>query len=276
MLLTLFSCFRSVHWRSLGTASETGAFQANFQDEKSYSVVELAQFFVTGPTDAANKLSQFYCRLCQKDVSVLTHGMYENRRHFQGHRRFARDQRLRLETPGWRVLDCEGNPLPEREFERQRKKIMLAPLVVRDREYPFREDLIQNASGNVDPHLPMMAKVLCSIDALQLSGSYKVILKLWELLVLTASWINVTVAWFLDEVLVSSVFFPDFRVKFLIYIQNVFNFLVLVHYSERDASSRFGACRWLGMGISAIQCGVQISRLFHLGFCQSVEDDRIC
>ena len=180
-----------------------------FKVKKGYAVGELAQFFVTGPTDAANKLSDFYCRVCRKDVSVLTHGGYEIIRHFQGHRHFARDQRLRLETPGWPVLDFNGNPLPEDELERQREKIMLAPLVVRDREYLFPEDLIPDASGNVDAQLPMLAKVSCLIDALQLSGSYELVEKHWERFVLTASRINVTVAWSRDEVLVSSVLSPD-------------------------------------------------------------------
>ena len=171
-----------------------------FKMKKGYAVGELAQFFVTGPTDAANKLSEFYCRVCRKDVSVRTHGEYEIIRHFQ---------RLRLETPGWRVLDFDGNPFPEDELERQRERIMLAPLVVRDREYPFREDLIPDASGNVDAQLPLLAKVSCLIDALQLGGSYELVEKLWERFVLTANQINVTVAWSRDEVLVSSVVPPD-------------------------------------------------------------------
>ena len=181
--------------------------RCTFKMKKGHAVGELAQFFVTGHTDAANKLSEFYYRVCRKDVSVLIHGGYEIIRHFQGHRHFARDQRLRLETPGWRVLDFDGNPLPE--LERQREKIMLAPFVVRDREYPFREDLTPDASGNVDPQLPMLAKVSCLIDALQLGGSYELVKKLWERFVLTTSRINVTVAWSRDEVLVSSVLFPD-------------------------------------------------------------------
>ena len=88
-----------------------------FKMKKGYAVGELAQFFVIGSTNAANKLSEFYCRVCRKDVSVLTHGGYEIVLHFQGHRHFARDQRLRLETPGWRVLDFDRNPLPEDELE---------------------------------------------------------------------------------------------------------------------------------------------------------------
>ena len=99
-----------------------------FKMKKGYAVGELAQFFVTGPTDAANKLSEFYCRVCRKDVSVLTHGGYEVIRHFQGHRHFARDQRLRLETPGWRVLDFDGNPLPEDELRDSGRGLSWRPL----------------------------------------------------------------------------------------------------------------------------------------------------
>ena len=98
-----------------------------FKMKKGFAVGELAQFFVTGPTDAANKLSEFYSRVCRKDVSVLTHGGYEIIRHFQGHHPFARDQRLRLETPGWRVLDFDGNPLPEDELERVRENYACSP-----------------------------------------------------------------------------------------------------------------------------------------------------
>ena len=116
------------HWRRLRS-------RRIFRMKEGYAVGEPAQFFVTGPTDAANKLSEFYCRMCRKDRSVLTHGGYEIIRHFQGYRHFARDQRLCLETPGWRVLDFDGNPLSEDDFERQREKIMLAPVVVRDREH---------------------------------------------------------------------------------------------------------------------------------------------
>ena len=177
--------------------------------KKSYATSEVARFFVTGPTDASTKLSEFYCRLCQKDVSVLTHGSSEVLRHFQGIRHFARDQRLRLETPGWRVLGFDGKPLTEDELERQREKILRAPLVVRDREYPYREGLIPDASGNTNPQLPVFAKVSSLVDVLQLGGSYELVERLWERFVLTASRVNVSVTWSRNEVLVSSVCPPD-------------------------------------------------------------------
>ena len=89
-----------------------------FKMKKVWGANEVGQFFVTGATDAAGKPSHFYCRVCRKDVSVLTHGHHEILRHYQGVKHFACDQRLRLETPGWRVLDFEGNPLSEGELER--------------------------------------------------------------------------------------------------------------------------------------------------------------
>ena len=123
-------------------------------------------FFLTGPTDASIKLSELYCRLCRKDVLVLTHGSPEVLRHLKGIRHCARDQRLRLETPGWRVLGFDGKSLTEDELERQRDKILRAPLVVRDREYSFPEDLIPDASRNTDPQLPVLAKISSLVDVL--------------------------------------------------------------------------------------------------------------
>ena len=121
-----------------------------FKMKKVWGANEVGQFFVTGATDAAGKPNHFYCRVCRKDVSVLTNSPHEILRHYQGVKHFARDQRLRLETPGWRVLDFEGNPLSENELERRREHIFRGPLVVRDREYPFDEDLIVDESGALD------------------------------------------------------------------------------------------------------------------------------
>ena len=93
--------------------------------------------------------SHFYRRVCRKNVSVLTHGHHGVLRQFQGSRHFARDQRLRLETPGCRVLDFHENPLSEDELERQREEIRTSPLVLRDHEHPFAEDLITEEAGVV-------------------------------------------------------------------------------------------------------------------------------
>ena len=149
-------------------------------------------------------------------MSFLTHGSSEVLRHFQMIRHFARDQRLRPKTPGWRVLRFDGKPLTEDELERQREKTLQAPLVARDREYPFREDLIPDASGNTDPQLPVLAKVSSLVNVLQLGGIYELVERLWERFVLTAGRVNVSVAWSRNEVLVSSVCPPEHLCRLLV------------------------------------------------------------
>ena len=171
---------------------------------KAWGMSDVGRFFVTGPTDVATKPSHFYCRICRKDVSVLTHGHHEILRHLQGSKHFPRDQRLRLETPGWAVLDYEGNIMSPAEVERQREKIIRAPLVVRDREYPFSEDVIVDETGAVDPNLELMAKVSSLIEVLRLGGSYEFVYRLWAQFTLSAVRVNVDVTWSRDEVLVST------------------------------------------------------------------------
>ena len=175
-----------------------------FRMKKVYAATEIGRFFVTGPSDDAIMPNHFYCRVCRKNVSVLMHGRHKVLRHFQGRRHFARDQRLRLETPGWRVLNFQGNPLSEDELERQKQKIQNGPLVVRDREHPFAEDLITDEAGGIDPQLPVLAKVSCLVDAMKMGGSYGLVEKLWAQFVLTIEPVNREVVWTLDEVLVGS------------------------------------------------------------------------
>ena len=193
-----------------GDESDAGEPRRRLRSKKKYKMKrawgtgDVGQFFVTGPTDAATKPSRFYCRICRKDVSVLTHGHHEILRHFQGSKQIPRDQRLRLETPGWEVLDYEGNVMIPAEVERQRERIMKAPLVVRDREYPFSEDVIVEETGAVNPNLGVMARVSSLIEVLRLGGSYELVYHLWAQFTLSALRVNVDVTWSRDEVLVSS------------------------------------------------------------------------
>ena len=174
-----------------------------FKVKKVWGAGELGRFFVTGPKDASGKPSHFYCRLCRKDVSVLTHGMHEILRHYQGTKHFTRDQRLRLETPGWRVLDFEGNVVRDEEVARQRERFLKGPQVVRDREYPFAEDLIVDSSGTIDASLPVLAKVSSLVEVFCLGGRYELVRQLWSQFTLVAGQVNVDVTWSRDEVLVS-------------------------------------------------------------------------
>ena len=143
--------------------------------KKACGTSDVGQLFVIGPKDVATKPSHFFCRICRKDASVLTHGDHENLRHFPGSKHSPRDQRLRLETPVWEVLDYERNAMSPAEIERQRDRIARAPLVVRNRENPFSEDVIVDKTGAVDPNLGIMAKVSSLIEVRRLKGSYELV-----------------------------------------------------------------------------------------------------
>ena len=183
-----------------------------FKMKKVWGADEVGRFFVTGATDAAGKPSPFYCRICRKDVSVLTHGPHDVLRHFQCVQHFARDQRLRLETPGWRVLDFEGNPLTESELERRRESILRGPLVIRDREFPLAEDLIVDDSRAPKAKLPVLAKVLLLIEVLRLGGSHELVHQLWSQFTITASRVNIDVTWSRGKILVSISCFMCLRI----------------------------------------------------------------
>ena len=111
------------------------------------------------------------------------------------------------------------------------RKIKKSPVVVRNREHPFAEDLITDEVGVVDPQMPVL--VLCLVDALRIGGSYELVEKPWEQFVQTTGPVNTEGAWTLDKVVVDSVNFRNQLVSFPIY--NVV--LLLVNPLSRNATS---------------------------------------
>ena len=207
----------------LGNTSDTSGDESNmgeprrqlgskktYKKKKAWVASGIAQFSLTGPTDIAIKPNHFYCRICRKDVSVLTHCHHEILRHLQGSKHFPRNQRLKLETRSWEVLEYEGNAMSSAEKERERQKIMGASLVVIDREYPFSEDVIVEETAVVDPSLGVMVKVSSLIEVLRLGGSNELVCQLWAQFTLSAVRVNVDVTWSRDEVLISIYICPVF------------------------------------------------------------------
>ena len=113
------------------------------------------------------------------------------------------DQRLHLETPGWRVLNFSENPLPNDQVDHQRAKIMQTPLVRRDRENQFCEDLLTDDAGVVGSQLPILAKVSSLLEVLRLGECNELVEQLWAQLSLAVSCVNIEVCWSRNEVLVS-------------------------------------------------------------------------
>ena len=90
------------------------------------------------------------------------------------------------------------------EVDHQREKILRAPLVVRDREYQFSEDVIVDETVAVDPNLGVMAKASSLIEVLRLGGSFELVYRLWAQSTLSTVRVNVDVTWSREEVLVSN------------------------------------------------------------------------
>ena len=87
---------------------------------------------------------------------------------------------------------------------------MRAPLVVRDGEYPFSEDVIVGQTAAVDPNLEVMAKISSLIEVLGLGGCYKLVYQFCAQFTLSVVRVNVDVTWSRDEVLVSIYSYPVF------------------------------------------------------------------
>ena len=129
---------------------------------------ELGRFFVTGVTYASGEPRHLTAGSAEK-TCLSRHVEYMRSCTVSGEPNFfSIDQRFRLETPGWRVLDYEGNLMREEEFEWHRERILKVSQMVKDREYPFSEDFIVESSGAVDVTLPVFAKVSALIGALRL------------------------------------------------------------------------------------------------------------
>ena len=137
------------------------------------------------------------------------------------------------------------------EVERQREKILRAPLVVRDREYPFSEDVIVDETGAVEPNLGVMAKVLSLIELLRLGGSYEFVYRLWAQFILSVVPVNVDVTWSRDKVLVSSYTFAPYILRGLC-ASNLFT--VSVNHPEWDVSADSVSLFQLGQITQELRC----------------------
>ena len=85
---------------------------------------------------------------------------------------------------------------------------MRAPLVVKDKDYPFSEDVIVNETGAVEPNLGIMAEVSSLSEVLKLCGSFELVYQLRPYFTLSAIRVNVDVMWSRVEDLVSLLICP--------------------------------------------------------------------
>ena len=173
---------------------------------------------------------------------------------------------MRLDPPGWRVVNSTGNPRPNYEVERQRARIMWTPLVRRDREHRFCEYLVTDDAGVVDPQLPILAKVSSLLEVMRLGGSYEPVEQLWAQFSLTTSCVNIEVCWSRNEVLFSICIFSVsytylipgamYPLRKFTYLFNLFNTDVLlsVNFAKWNVPTDLFAGRELREIVRPVQC----------------------
>ena len=189
--------------------------------------------------------------------------------YYQQTQHFAQDQRLRLETTGWRVLDFYGNQLSGEELERQRGKLMESILVVCDCEHPFAEDLTADGSGVVDTKMPVLTKVSWLVDPLKRGGAYRLVEILWAHFVLTATRVSAKVAWSRGEFVVGSVNFRSQFVSFQVYI----DVLLLVDHLKKNSAPKGASSGWVESSSQFVQFGIRGARMTGCTFLWTSEKD---
>ena len=169
------------------------------------------------------------------------------------------------------MLDFEGNLLSESDLERRREHILRGPLVVRDREYHFAEDLIIDESEAPDATLPVVSKVSSLIETLRLGGPYELVSQLWSQFTLIASRVNIEVAWSRDEVLVGIVLLvittPTCSLAYWC--------CVLVDHLERNVPPHSCSSLWLVQESREVQHRIRGTRFRNLGHGEDVREVHI-
>ena len=129
--------------------------------DEHLSNIGWARIFVTGPMDPENNKYCFYCRICNKNISMYGKGASEIVRHYKRPKHLRRDQRWRYENLRQEdsvkgrtrhfVRSSTGKLLSESELERERKHFMKAELVVLGPTFPYFGDFISGRESTDNP-----------------------------------------------------------------------------------------------------------------------------
>ena len=122
----------------------TGGEKAGYVFTKE--MMELAPFpkiFATGPDDPLSNRNCFYCKLCKRNISMRTRGLYELKSHFQRDCHFRVDQRLREKTCPGKVRGRDGKMLYVSKLETDREMSMELDLSSLSHQKPFYYDVLE-------------------------------------------------------------------------------------------------------------------------------------
>ena len=134
---------------------------------------EVYSEFVTG--SKCGSASMFFCRMCDRDVSMASRGKREFKRHFMSDHHWERDVKYRVH----RNLPVFNKLRESIVLSADRREHYLSlPFVPLNCEYPFPEDALPKHS-RPDSKVPLMTMISSLMELLQSGGSYTLLRRLW-------------------------------------------------------------------------------------------------
>ena len=160
--------------------------------ESYFRKIEWSRVFVTGPMNPQENTHSFFCRICQRNVSIYGKGAAEVKHHYASREHFRRDQKLRYThlsrtdpitgNVSHYVRGKKGNLLENLELELEVPKLIDEDLVELGDIRPFNEDF-KAFRENVTPSGSRNYSQLCLLGVFLKRGG--------DIAMLRSIWINV-------------------------------------------------------------------------------------
>ena len=102
-------------------------------------IAPFAKIFATGPENR----HCFYCMLCRRNVSRISRGLYELKRHFQRGHHLRADQKFRARYHPSMVRGSDGRTLYVSKLEAEKELFMHLDVPELDHKRPFYYDVVE-------------------------------------------------------------------------------------------------------------------------------------
>ena len=110
--------------------------------EEMLEISPFAKTFATGPENPLKNRHCFYCKICWRNESMKSRGVYELKRHFQREHHLRADQRFRARYYPSEVRGSDGRTLYGSKLEAEKELFMHLDVPELDHKRPFYYDVV--------------------------------------------------------------------------------------------------------------------------------------
>ena len=111
--------------------------------EEMLEIIFFAKVLATGPKNPLKNRHCFFCKICRRNVSLKSGGLYELKREFQREDHFRADQRFRARYHPSKVRGSDGRTLYGSKLEAEKEFFMSLGAPELDHKRPFYQDVIE-------------------------------------------------------------------------------------------------------------------------------------